>query len=563
MLRHTYVLPVRLLLAAAVLMVHAPSAGAERGERLARLSDAEHQRSVGTVASALIDPDRGVRRRAALAAATLASAQLGPAVRAQLADPEPAVRAAAAFAAGLIRDEAARPRLEALLADPDAQVRARAAEALGRLAPGTTAARLAQHLESLLPPGPRVTVRDEPAAPSDPWVEARLTLLALAAQRDEAVAVRTLAPPATGPRIDWWPAAWVASSIGSPSMLPVLESGAASSSAASRAQAATGLGGHRAGSTALRRLLADPEPAVVTAALRGLAAQRTQVASEAALPFVRSLRPEHRAGALGVLAAGPALPELAARVLPALADDDPEVRARAHEALAHLDPEAYPLLLSGLDADPSSLVRQAMARAIRSIGGPLAAARLPELAVDPDLAVRAAAAPPPQEANPVRRQQPGRPLADHLVATAPYQVHLSGQIYSPRVILDTTAGRIELLLDPVEAPLATADFVALARRGAYDGTLLREAQADVAVSAGPATSRDSIDPLPAERTLRPTGRGAVLASGPAGGFSVTLVPQPERDGRVTVFGAVTVGLDVVRRLRAHDQIRSIVVWDGR
>ncbi|MCM2257318.1 MAG: HEAT repeat domain-containing protein [Vicinamibacteria bacterium] len=562
MLRHVHARRARLPLAAAVLILVASAAEADRGERLARLSDAEHQRNVGAVASALADPDRGVRRRAALAAATLGDPQLWPAIQSLLDDPEPAVRAAAAFASGLIRDGAARPRLEARLADPDVEVRARAAEALGRLTPGTTASRLAQHLDTLLPPGPRVTVRDEPAAQSDPWLEARLTLLALGAQRDPAVALRSLSPP-TGPRIDWWPAAWVASRFESPAMLPVLESAAASSSVPSRALAAASLGRHPAGLAALRRLLADPEPAVVSAALRGLAEHRTQAAAEAALPLMRSARPEHRAGALGVLAAGPALPELAARVLPALADEDPEVRARAHEALARLEPEAYPLLLSGLDSEPSSLVREAMARTIRAIGGPLAAARLPEFAADPDPAVRAAAGPQAPEPSSARRQQPRRPLADHLAATAPYQLHLSGQIYSPRVVLETTAGRIELLLDPVHAPLAVADFVALARRGAYDGTPLRHLLAEVEVSAGPALAAAAIDPLPAERTLRPTGRGTALASGPAGGFALSLVAQPERDGSATVLGAVTVGLDVVRRLRPHDQIRAVVVWDGR
>lgn len=563
MLRHVHAVHVRLSLAVAIILL-APAAGAERTERLARLSDAEHQRTVADVASALADPDRGVRRRAALAAARLGGAQLAPALLPLLDDPEPAVRAAAAFAAGLVGDETARPRLEARLADPDVQVRARAAEALGRLAPRTSASRLAQHLDSLLPPGPRVTVRDEPVAQSDPWLEARLTLLALAAQRDEAVALRSLAPPASGPRIDWWPAVWVASRFEAPAMLPVLESGASSSSVISRALSAQSLGRHAGGLAPLRRLLADPEPVVVTAALRGLAALRSRAATEAALPLVRAPRPEHRAGALAVLAAGPAVPELATRVLPALADEDPEVRARAHEALAGLDPENYPLLLSGLDADPSSLVREAMARAIRTIGGPLAAARLPELAIDPDPAVRAAANPPPPDPPAAPPRPARRPLADHLAATAPYQLQLAGQIYSPRVVLDTTAGRIELLLDPVDAPLATADFMTLARRGAYDGTSLRRVLAELEASVGPATTAtDAIGSLAGERTLRSTGRGVVLASGPAGGFALSLVPQPERDGTATVLGAVTVGLDVVRRLRPHDQIRAVVVWDGR
>jgi HEAT repeat protein len=545
--------PAPLLLLCAALGAPAPLARAERTEALARASAAERAGDRSALQRFLSDPDRGVRRRAALGAGRLSDPGLTPSLVPLLSDVEPAVRAAAAWALGRAGAPAGQSALLAALADPAVEVRARAAEALGRLEPGSTSAALAAHLENILPPGPRVTLRDDPGT-ADPWLEPRLALLALADQRDAAAVARVLLP-ASGPRIDWWPAAWVAARFAEPGLRPVLEASAVSSSPESRAFAAEGLGGHKGSLATLRKLLAEPEPAVVTAALRGLAGQGTREAAQAAAVMVRADRPGHRAEALRALAAGPPIPELAVRVLPALADPDPAARAAAHLALAHLDPDQYPLLLSSLDADPDRRVRAATAQAILRIGGPLAEARLPEFAADPEPEVRAAARAAAADPAAQRSERP-RPLADHLAATAPYQAGLAGQIYSPRLILDTTAGRIEILLDPVAAPLAVADLAARVRSGAWIGREIAGVDADRRVlleAQGP--------PLPAEPAPGTVGRGHLFASHE--GLSIALSPRPELARDATVLGSVSVGLAVAERLRPADRVLAAAVWDGR
>lgn len=542
-----------LLLFCAALAVPAPRAFAERAESLARASSAERIGDRGLVQRLLADPDRGVRRRAALAAGRLADPGLAPPLIRLLSDVEPAVRAAAAWALGRSRAPESLEPLVAALGDASVETRARAAEALGAFEAGSASAALATHLESILPPGPRVTLRDDPGQ-ADPWQETRAVLLALGEQRDGAAIARVLLPP-SGPRIDWWPAVWVAGRTGDPGLRPVLEAAAASSSPESRAFAAEALGTH-AGSLALqRKLLADADPAVVTAALRGLARLGSREAAQAAAVMIRAERPGHRAEALRALAAGPPLPELAARVLPALADPDPAARAAAHLALAHLDPDQYPLALSSLDPDPDRRVRAAIAQAILRIGGPLAEARLPEFAADPDPGVRGAARAAAANAQQPPSERP-RPLADHLAATAPYQIGLSGQIYSPRLILDTTAGRIEVLLDPVSAPLAVSDVATRARSGAWSGQEIASVDTDrLVLLEAPET------PLPAEPGPGTVGRGDLIAT--PEGLAIALSPRPELARAATVLGSVTVGLAVAERLRPPARVLAAAVWDGR
>jgi HEAT repeat protein len=112
-----------------------------RIEKLARLLELEDQRGTGgdEVARRLRDPDRGVRRRAALAAGRIAAPELVPPLVELMNDQEVEVRRMAAFALGLAGSPLAVDRLLASLKDADGQVRARAAEALGRI--GTHARR--------------------------------------------------------------------------------------------------------------------------------------------------------------------------------------------------------------------------------------------------------------------------------------------------------------------------------------------------------------------------------------------------------------------------------------
>src|SRR5262245_31533322 len=87
--------------------------------KLARVLALEDARSVGggELDRLLRDPDRGVRRRAALAAGRIADPSVVPTLVDLMNDQEPLIRQMAAFALGLVGDRSAVARLAAALAD--------------------------------------------------------------------------------------------------------------------------------------------------------------------------------------------------------------------------------------------------------------------------------------------------------------------------------------------------------------------------------------------------------------------------------------------------------------
>src|SRR5262245_29073189 len=170
--------------AAAFLALAATASSETRLHKLARILAFEDRRSTGDgeLLRLLHDPDKGVRRRAALAAGRIGDASAVPSLSELMNDPEPELRQTAAFALGLIGERAAADRLVASLQDPDALVRGRSAEALGRLGDASRAKAVAAMVEAALPKGASlVTVRgDDPGNANDPWIELRLGLFALA-----------------------------------------------------------------------------------------------------------------------------------------------------------------------------------------------------------------------------------------------------------------------------------------------------------------------------------------------------------------------------------------------
>src|SRR5512139_2992102 len=247
-----------------------------RIERLARILELEDSRSgADEIERLLRDPDRGVRRRAALAAGRLGDPALVPALQGLLNDQEVEVHRMAAFALGLAGDRAAVDRLTAALADSDAEVRGRSAEALGRIGDARAAGAIARMVVDGLPQTiSRMTVRgDDPNSAADTWLVPRLALLALARLGDLTAARHALLD-GPRPRFDWWAATWVAMRLERPELRPVLVAAASSDDPLSRALAARGLGALKdaAALEVLLPLARDPDEAVAIQALRALGA---------------------------------------------------------------------------------------------------------------------------------------------------------------------------------------------------------------------------------------------------------------------------------------------------
>jgi peptidyl-prolyl cis-trans isomerase B (cyclophilin B) len=144
-----------------------------------------------------------------------------------------------------------------------------------------------------------------------------------------------------------------------------------------------------------------------------------------------------------------------------------------------------------------------------------------------------------------------------------------------KAMLETAKGRIEVELFVDEVPDTVANFEKLANAGFYDGTRFHRVIPNFMIQGG--------DPL------SKTGKGRVGTGGPGytikcetqrnthkhmagtlsmahagkdtGGsqFFICHTPQPHLDGKHTVFGQVTKGMDVVNKIAQNDEVQSIRV----
>ena len=123
--------------------------------------------------------------------------------------------------------------------------------------------------------------------------------------------------------------------------------------------------------------------------------------------------------------------------------------------------------------------------------------------------------------------------------------------------IHTNHGAIELELYDEEAPKTVENFVSLARDGFYDGVTFHRVIPDFMIQGGDPTGTGSGGPgyqFEDEFNDHPVARGA-LAMANAGPntngsqfFVVTAEACPWLDGKHTVFGQVTSGMDVVDRI---------------
>ena len=142
--------------------------------------------------------------------------------------------------------------------------------------------------------------------------------------------------------------------------------------------------------------------------------------------------------------------------------------------------------------------------------------------------------------------------------------------------LHTNHGPIAVELFDEDAPKTVANFVKLAGDGFYDGVIFHRIIPDFMIQGGDPTGTGSGGPgyqFEDEFNSRPVVRGA-LAMANAGPntngsqfFIVTADACPWLDGKHTVFGRVTDGMDVVTEIEAvetdaRDRPREDVVIES-
>jgi cyclophilin family peptidyl-prolyl cis-trans isomerase len=142
--------------------------------------------------------------------------------------------------------------------------------------------------------------------------------------------------------------------------------------------------------------------------------------------------------------------------------------------------------------------------------------------------------------------------------------------------IQTNKGAIELELHDEDAPKTVENFAKLARDGFYDGVIFHRVIPDFMIQGGDPTGTGSGGPgyqFEDEINERKMVRGALAManSGPNTNgsqfFLVTAEACPWLDGKHTVFGRVTSGMDIVDEIShvetdARDKPRDEVRIDG-
>ena len=466
-----------------------------------------------------------------------------------------------AFALQRIEDPRAVPALLTLAKDPNPYTRAFAAKGLGPL-------------------------KNRSAVP---------TLLAMVTSTDRSVAVEAIRSLGR-----------LGDPTAAPALLKIVQ--APKSDPALRVEAVAALGGvgGEGVSDTLLDTLADPNPPVRAAALRSLA----DLDREGFVTILSGLDPDKHwsvratlATVLGTLDPETGLARLRSmlsdsdsRVIPAvlaamarlkapdapqvlteyLKNDDPVIRAAAATAIGELKPPNMTAVLGEAyktgQRDVTYVARGAALGALAAYGAAEATPVLNSALSDKDWAIRVRAATllrqfdPASDADVRIRPAPQSHTGDFYTESKLVNPPVSTQVY-----IETDRGLIQIEMAVLDAPLTVDNFIALARKKFFDGVTFHRVVPDFVVQGGDPRSDGEGGPgytIRDEINMRPYLRGVVgmaLDWADTGGsqFFITHSPQPHLDGRYTVFGRVTGGMEIVDQIQPWEVIRRVIVWDGQ
>ena len=168
-----------------------------------------------------------------------------------------------------------------------------------------------------------------------------------------------------------------------------------------------------------------------------------------------------------------------------------------------------------------------------------------------------------------------RPAADRKPAAS--AADKKPAVKQAAVITMEKGGEIRIEFYPADAPKTVENFVKLAKDGFYDGTTFHRVEPTFVIQGGDPLSKTlpqgdpklgTGDPgykIKAEFNKQKHDRGAVAMArsqhpDSAGSqFYITLGNANFLDGKYTVFGRVTSGMDVVDRVRVGDRMKSVKI----
>jgi cyclophilin family peptidyl-prolyl cis-trans isomerase/HEAT repeat protein len=266
-------------------------------------------------------------------------------------------------------------------------------------------------------------------------------------------------------------------------------------------------------------------------------------------------------------------PDATTRVFAALEADDLTERATAAELVGRTHPDGGAARLvaaytRGL-TDPTGDAREAAIAALAAYDPAAAEPTWRQALADPSWPVRVRAARLLRAAG-AADAAPERPAPIRQPASFFSSDALLHPAYSPHAFVETAHGTVEIELNVVDAGVTSLNFIALARAGFFNGTRIHRVEPGVLVQGGDPRGDGTGGPgytVADELSFLPFVRGTVgmALAGPdtAGSqWFITLVPQPQLDGKYTVFGRVVSGWDVLEQIAPWDVIERVRIWDG-
>ena len=144
----------------------------------------------------------------------------------------------------------------------------------------------------------------------------------------------------------------------------------------------------------------------------------------------------------------------------------------------------------------------------------------------------------------------------------------SGRVKQVAEITMEKGGIIKIEFFPDDAPKTVENFITLAKKGYYDGLVFHRVEPGFVVQGGDPKGDGTGGPgykVKAEFNKQQHVRGAVAMArsqdpDSAGSqFYITLAPAHFLDGKYTVFGKVTSGMNIVDNIKKGDKMKSVKI----
>ncbi|MFQ5751769.1 MAG: HEAT repeat domain-containing protein [bacterium] len=222
--------------------------------------------------------------------------------------------------------------------------------------------------------------------------------------------------------------------------------------------------------------------------------------------------------------------------------------------------QAYQKLPKPVDVESAQMIFRAMGK----IGDKRVVPVLEEALQTPDKALSRAAA---EALTKITAEDYSDRITPYTLPHSDFRYKEILNLKSAKAFIKTNRGNIEIELFTADAPLTVLNFVQLAEKGFYDRLTFHRVVPNFVIQGGDPRGDSWGSPgyaIRSEFNKRPYLRGTVgMAS--AGKdtegcqFFITHSEQPHLDGRYTVFGQVTSGMDVVDAIQEGDVMELVTI----